>query len=358
MASMPSSSGQVGNSFQAALAAFEKLYMAQWADTQVHDEADGNLHALRISSQKYLRDHPGNYPKIMHHGQYQDDVVVLIHGITDSPYYMEAIGRRFHEKGFNVVLPLLPAHGLKEPWPSIQKLKYTDWIQDVDTVIDIARKLGRRVSLGGFSTGGALTIHKVIRNPADITGGLFLFSAALDIGDIGQFLFQSQAGPLFGRIIDDKIWFAAEVKEQIKMIKEARSATPAPREPHYGIGDNPCKYSVFFYEGAAELAAVIEKINDHYEKTERYSDIHHPIFVAHSREDESARFQGAERIINNHPNKKKCLFIIDNLSHSSVVLEKRITNDSNQPLEPPENPDFSKMIAKMLEFTEVWIVPH
>ena len=39
-------------------------------------------------------------------------MIVLIHGITDSPYYMEAIGKQFYAKGYNVVLPLLPAHGL------------------------------------------------------------------------------------------------------------------------------------------------------------------------------------------------------------------------------------------------------
>ena len=58
---------------------------------------------------------PGCEPKIIDHGIKKNNVIVLIHGLTDSPYFMEAIGERFALMGFNVLIPLLPGHGLKEP---------------------------------------------------------------------------------------------------------------------------------------------------------------------------------------------------------------------------------------------------
>ena len=48
----------------------------------------------------------GNYPAIFSHGEKTKDVIVLTHGLTDSPYYMQAIGERFYQEGLNVVLSI------------------------------------------------------------------------------------------------------------------------------------------------------------------------------------------------------------------------------------------------------------
>jgi pimeloyl-ACP methyl ester carboxylesterase len=72
-----------------------------------------NIKTQFIVKSEKLRD--GNYPTVFFHGQKTKDVIVLTHGLTDSPYYMKAIGERFYREGLNVILPLLPAHGLKDP---------------------------------------------------------------------------------------------------------------------------------------------------------------------------------------------------------------------------------------------------
>jgi esterase/lipase len=49
---------------------------------------------------------------------------VLIHGLTDSPYFMTAIGEYFFGNlGYNVYLPLLQCHGLKEPKGVVLKVR-------------------------------------------------------------------------------------------------------------------------------------------------------------------------------------------------------------------------------------------
>jgi hypothetical protein len=56
---------------------------------------EGRTYGYRLISAQLRR---GNNPKILHHGIKTNDVIVLTHGLSDSPYYVEAIGRRFFDK--------------------------------------------------------------------------------------------------------------------------------------------------------------------------------------------------------------------------------------------------------------------
>ena len=333
--------------FGEGLDEFAKLYQAQWDDVIVKDEVViQGIKSRRVVASTTMRHRKGNHPKIYHHGEKRPHSVVLVHGITDSPHYMEAIGKRFHGMGFNVVLPLLPAHGLKDPWPAMKKLEHKDWVADIDRMVDIAGMLGERVSMGGFSTGGALTIRKVCREPRAVTGGIYLFSAALEIGRMQQLLLESEAGAVLGRGYDVANWAREIIRNKKAQLKRQRVASGR----NYGISKNPFKYSVFFYEGASELAEVIEEINKHYKRKgiKRYSDLTQPLFVAHSPVDESAEFIGARTIFNNHPNKKKVFCDFCKIQHASLVLENPIIEDAKA----PANPYFSDMMDMMKAFTE------
>ena len=339
------------DTFGGGLEDFEALYVAKWDDAvPIRGDSTGDLHILRIESKSKLRDKPGNHPKILHHNKKMKDVVVLVHGITDSPHYVEAIGKEFHGLGFNVVLPLLPAHGRKDPWAAMRALKHTDWLEDVDKAISIAKKLGERVSMGGFSTGGALTMHKLTRNPKDVTGGVYLFSAALKIRF--HTLLSSEFGPGVGKVVDDKRWIAASARERVELLIDGRETSePVSREPNYGIGANPYKYSVFFYDGVAELATVIAEIDESYKDGHipPFSDISQPVFIAHSNHDEAADIGGVRLVEENHPDGKVVFFSIDEdppVEHASVVLKQKINDDA------VANPKFEEMIGMMIAFTK------
>jgi len=68
----------------------------------------------------------GNYPAMMLHAEPVPDVIVLTHGLTDSPYYMTAIARAFYSAGANIVMPLLPAHGLLDPDKAMEEIDLPD----------------------------------------------------------------------------------------------------------------------------------------------------------------------------------------------------------------------------------------
>jgi len=58
----------------------------------------------------------GCHPRLFKHTAPSDKAIVLVHGLTDSPYFMTAIARHFHTRlGYDAYLPLLHCHGLKQP---------------------------------------------------------------------------------------------------------------------------------------------------------------------------------------------------------------------------------------------------
>ncbi len=85
--------------------------------------------------------------------------VVLLHGLTDSPYSLRHVGRLYRDKGFVVVAIRLPAHGTVPA--ALTDVEWEDW--DAATrlaVREARRRVGadRPLHIVGFSNGGALAM--------------------------------------------------------------------------------------------------------------------------------------------------------------------------------------------------------
>jgi alpha-beta hydrolase superfamily lysophospholipase len=125
----------------------------------------------------------GCHPRIMEHDQPTQKAIVLVHGLTDSPYFMTAIGDYFFRSlGYEVYLPLLQCHGLKEP-RGMEGVGLDEWKANVNFAGDVAASKASHVSIGGLSTGGTLSLYTAVNNHK-ITGTLYLFSAALDLAGV------------------------------------------------------------------------------------------------------------------------------------------------------------------------------
>jgi alpha-beta hydrolase superfamily lysophospholipase len=94
--------------------------------------------------------------------------VLLLHGMSDSPYSLHNLGTRLHEEGAHVVGLRIPGHGTA---PS--GLVYVHW-QDMAAAVKLAvqhihEQLGDKpVYIVGYSNGGALALHyalSVIEDP-------------------------------------------------------------------------------------------------------------------------------------------------------------------------------------------------
>ena len=113
--------------------------------------------------------------------------VLLLHGMSDSPYSLRVLGESLNRRGYHVIGLRLPGHGTA---PS--GLKYISW-QDMAAAISLAMK---RLSHGldsesapvhiiGYSTGASLaldfTLKALTDNSAPVPASLVLISPAIRI---------------------------------------------------------------------------------------------------------------------------------------------------------------------------------
>lgn len=312
--------------YNKAVSLFQKHYASKLTDISIRyqDDDDDNHRVISISSPDIK---PGNEPRIYVHNVPTSQVIVLAHGLSDSPYYMTAIAEAFYAAGANVVLPLMPAHGLKNPDQAMEDFKLeSKWREEIDIAVEIASLMGAVISLGGFSSGGALCYNKILRDSDMITGGLFLFAAAIDvklISELGQLRFVSA--------------IAKRTDGKIK-----------------GYGMDPYKYPKLPLFAALELGQIINQN----EKLSEGRRITQAVFVAHAIDDVTAKLNAVQKLIKNHADKGLLYILSNGMAHAELPLQKDIILDENYKEGKPAyaNPDFDMMIESCIGFYKKYTV--
>jgi alpha-beta hydrolase superfamily lysophospholipase len=85
--------------------------------------------------------------------------VVFLHGLTDSPYSLRHIARRYREHGFVSIAIRLPAHGTVPG--ALTDVEWQDWVSATRLAVrEARRRIGPLLPLHiiGFSNGGALAL--------------------------------------------------------------------------------------------------------------------------------------------------------------------------------------------------------
>ncbi|MFO7631382.1 MAG: alpha/beta fold hydrolase [Caldilinea sp.] len=105
---------------------------------------------------------PGARPdctgELLTHGRQTGRAIVLLHGFTNCPRQFRNLAEQYHTRGYNVFVPRFPYHGLYNRAPSeLAKLTLEDLVRTGMTAVDIARGLGRHVTVMGLSMGGLVT---------------------------------------------------------------------------------------------------------------------------------------------------------------------------------------------------------
>lgn len=271
----------------------------------------------------------GNGPRLFLHDSPTDEVIVLTHGLSDSPYYMQAVACRFYAAGCQVVMPLLPAHGLIDPDRAMEDDQLDQkWKATIDHAVETAAMLGKRVSIGGFSTGGALSLNRVLREEAITNGGLFLFSAALSIGGLAETAGRLNFIQSITRITDGKI---------------------------AGVGRDPYKYPMLPSFAGFELVQIINENRAMSEEKGR-EKLSLPVYAAHSFHDTTAELKGILSFMENHVKKGVTMIVSSGVSHSSLPLDCPVALNLREalgPANPPAaNPMFDWMMEGALRFFE------
>ncbi len=263
--------------------------------------------------------------------------IVLVHGLTDSPHFMRAVGQCFVSYGFNVYLPLLQCHGLVNP-NGMRGVSLEAWKKNVTFAVDRCRQECDQVSIGGLSTGGALSAWKALTDSGAINGGLFLFSAALDLA---------------GRTGNIKAWLSRSlVGKAIDWIHDA--------DGNRLVGNHPYRYQRMDIGGAGELARLMKHLGQLTGARAGQAHVNQPVFIAHSDSDETADIQGVRAFYNVCKPDRRTFYNMctddrvkvggpDRIKHAEVVLQEPVKDEHGQVLENP-NPLFDDMMAEIEAF--------
>jgi len=145
---------------------------------------------------------PGNRSRELGHAEPRG-AAVMLHGLSDAPYSLDAVGRLLHERGFHVVWLRLPGHGTNPG--ELRYVDWEDWMAATALALSHAasRAPGKPLYVGGYSTGAPLALLHVLRafdDPAlTMPTRLLLFSPAIGVSDFAAFTnFASLFAPVPG----------------------------------------------------------------------------------------------------------------------------------------------------------------
>ena len=129
--------------------------------------------------------------------------VLLIHGMSDSPYSLHHLGQRLYKLGAQVVGLRVPGHGTAPAG-----LLEVDW-QDMAAAVSLAvkhlrKRIGERpLFIVGYSNGGALAVHYALaaleNDTLPMAQGLVLLSPEIGVTKLAAFaVWQERLGHLLG----------------------------------------------------------------------------------------------------------------------------------------------------------------
>lgn len=104
-------------------------------------------------------EHDWNRSFLLEPGGTPRGAVVLLHGLTDSPYNVRHVAELYRSRGFAAVAIRLPGHGTVPG--ALTRIEWEDWLAATRLAVREARRLAPApapLHLVGYSNGGALAI--------------------------------------------------------------------------------------------------------------------------------------------------------------------------------------------------------
>jgi carboxylesterase len=124
----------------------------------------------RIDALRTLDNAPEVDPRssliFLSHGVKAERAILLLHGYTSSPRTYIQLAEAFFQRGYNVLAPRFPHHGLKDRLTgALANQTEDELLSFTNAAVDIMQGLGEQVSVAGLSMGGVLTLWVAAHRP-------------------------------------------------------------------------------------------------------------------------------------------------------------------------------------------------
>ncbi|QDL99143.1 alpha/beta fold hydrolase [Rhodopseudomonas palustris] len=104
--------------------------------------------------------------------------VLLVHGFTGSPQSMRYLGERLGERGYSILGPRLPGHGVSPA--AMAETTASDWVDCAeDALLELSARCDKTF-VAGLSMGGTLSLYLAALHP-DKVAGVIPINAAVQI---------------------------------------------------------------------------------------------------------------------------------------------------------------------------------
>jgi pimeloyl-ACP methyl ester carboxylesterase len=113
-----------------------------------------------------------------------DVVVLMLHGLYNSPAWLTSIEDVFRPNGEPVMMSRLAGHFEKDS-KALTKIEWQQWLNEAEADFQLAKRLGKKVVLVGHSTGALLMTWIAIKHSEDVQA-LALFSPAFGVHPLAQ----------------------------------------------------------------------------------------------------------------------------------------------------------------------------
>ena len=207
--------------------------------------------------------------------------ILLIHGFTATTAEVRLLANRLHQSGYTVHAPLLPGHGTTPQ--SLNRIRYQDWIEEVDRAFTSIRQKCKVVFVAGESMGALLSLYLAAKH-SDVAG-VICYSPALIVRNI---------------------WAAVILQYFIDYLPKSGASDNLPWK---GYKVNPTKASAqLFY-----LQRYIKR---------RLPEIHQPVYVFIGKKDDRISPDAGEYILDHINSERKEILFLEESPHCMILAEE------------------------------------
>lgn len=98
--------------------------------------------------------------KLLEHNQKTEKVVIMFHGFTNCPAQFDILSKQLYDQGYNVLIPRIPHHGMKDTLTTdLENLKVDELTDQISLSVSIATGLGSKISTFGISGGAVMAAY-------------------------------------------------------------------------------------------------------------------------------------------------------------------------------------------------------